>query len=586
MKRKNLNLRNAFILIISTLVIVTFFNKLERKNYQSTIQQEYMNSVKYNLNKAEKFINENPDTNYSDFQVAPDVSVILIQEGTTKELNQELITAGLSTLLQSVFIYSEDGQEFLNNRAPEPVYFSYQNDFNETYSFFSLKRRTNVGFILVSKNATAFEGYLHNKELLDFGLVVLLMTVFFVLVLFLNKHVFTRISQMTELAYEFSENKFENSIELQSNDQIDNLGIALNKMGKTLEATSLINTKERKLLMYVYNSLDTGVLYVEEDFTITDLNTIGHRFFTSYIKNDEARFGIDSHYESLMHEAWRTNEPIQVEIQHNQLIFDVRFIPVEIDEKLKTQGVLLITKDITTDKQLVSIREDLITNVSHDLRTPLATIQGYSEAIKDDIAETTDEKNEMARIIHDEATQMSQMITSLLTVSRTKAGFSELNKESVLISAFFHKIINRFNERLNSEKIDCELVVKPGISHYEMDEEKMHHAIYNLIDNAIHYAANPDSRYRRFVHIEVGLDELVDDLVITVSDNGIGISKESIPFIFERFFKDDKARTMPKNNGSGIGLSLVHTVITEHGGKVEVESTQNKGTTFIIRLPL
>ena len=82
------------------------------------------------------------------------------------------------------------------------------------------------------------------------------------------------------------------------------------------------------------------------------------------------------------------------------------------------------------------------------------------------------------------------------------------------------------------------------------------------------------------------MDELVDDLVITVSDNGIGISKESIPFIFERFFKDNKARTMPKNNGSGIGLSLVYTVITEHGGKIEVESTQNKGTSFVIRLPL
>ncbi len=584
MKRKNLNLRNAFILIISTLVIVTVFNQLERKNYQSTIQQEYMDSVTVTLNKAEKFINENPDTHV--LQFAPDVSVILIEEGTIKELNQELTSAGLSTFLQSFFVNSEDGQEFLDNRAPEPVYFSYQDDFNETYSFFSLKRRTKAGFILVSKNATAFEGYLHNKELLDFGLVMSLITIFFVLVLFLNKRVFTRISQMTELAYEFSENKFENSIELQSNDQIDNLGIALNKMGKTLEATSLINTQERKLLMHVYNSLDTGVLYVEEDFTITDLNTIGQRFFTSYIKNDEGRFGIDSYYESLIFEAWRTNEPIQVEIQHNQLIFDVRFIPVEIDEKLKTQGVLLITKDITTDKQLVSIREDLITNVSHDLRTPLATIQGYSETIKDDIAETTDEKNEMARIIHDEATQMSQMITSLLTVSRTKAGFSELNKESVLISAFFHKVINRFSERLNSEKIECDLVVKPGTSHYEMDEEKMHHAIYNLIDNAIHYAADPDLRYKRYIHIEVGLDELVDDLVITVSDNGIGISKESIPFIFERFFKDNKARTMPKNNGSGIGLSLVYTVITEHGGKIEVESTQNKGTSFVIRLPL
>ena len=360
MKRKNLNLRNAFILIISTLVIVTVFNQLERKNYQSTIQQEYMDSVTVTLNKAEKFINENPDTHV--LQFAPDVSVILIEEGTIKELNQELTSAGLSTFLQSFFVYSEDGQAFLDNRAPEPVYFSYQDDLNETYSFFSLRRRTKAGFILVSKNATAFEAYLHNKELLDFGLIISLITIFFVLVLFLNKRVFNRISQMTELAYEFSENKFENSIELQSNDQIDNLGIALNKMGKTLEATSLINTQERKLLMHVYNSLDTGVLYVEEDFTITDLNTIGQRFFTSYIKNDEGRFGIDSYYESLIFEAWRTNEPIQVEIQHNQLIFDVRFIPVEIDEKLKTQGVLLITKDITTDKQLVSIREDLITN--------------------------------------------------------------------------------------------------------------------------------------------------------------------------------------------------------------------------------
>ena len=105
MKRKNLNLRNAFILIISTLVIVTVFNQLERKNYQSTIQQEYMNSVNYTLNKAEKFINENPDTHV--LQFAPDVSVILIEEGTIKELNEELTSAGLSTFLQPDWIAFE-----------------------------------------------------------------------------------------------------------------------------------------------------------------------------------------------------------------------------------------------------------------------------------------------------------------------------------------------------------------------------------------------------------------------------------------------------------------------------------------------
>lgn len=586
MKRQNLKLRNAFILITITLIIVSVFNQLEKKNYQATIQQEYMKSVDYTLKKAEEFVNEQTDSALMGLEVAPDISVIFIQENVTKELNQELTFLGLSTLLQSVFINSEDGLKFLENRVNKPVYFSYQNEKNETYSFFSSKRETKTGLILVSKNASAFEIYLHNKELLDFGLILSLTTIVFVLVMFLNKRVFTRISQMTELAYEFSENKFDNSIALQTNDQIDNLGVALNKVGKTLEAISLINTQEQKLLMHVYNSLDTGVIYVDEDFTINVLNTIGQRFFTSYIKSDEGRFGIDPYYESLIFEAFRMKEPVQVEIQQNQLIFEVRFIPVEIDGKLHTQGVLLITKDITTDKQLVSIREDLITNVSHDLRTPLATIQGYSEAIKDDIAETKEEKNEMARIIHDEATQMSQMIASLLTLSRIKAGFSELNKENVLISAFFHKVINRFTDRLDLEQIECDLVIKPGVIYYAMDEEKMHHAIFNLIDNAIHYAAARNTRCRRYIHIEVHLDELVDDLLIIISDNGIGISKESIPFIFERFFKDDKARTMPKNNGSGIGLSLVQTIVYEHGGKIAVESVQNKGTIFTIRLPI
>ncbi|MGP6146215.1 ATP-binding protein [Jeotgalibaca sp. A122] len=575
MKRKNLILRSAFILMVVTLVIVNVFNQLERQNYQSTIKLDYMDSVRYSLTQVEKNLN-----------VAPDVSVILVEANQSQELNQELTSTDLSKLIQTDFLRSSDGLEFMRNPQVEPLYFSYQNEKNVPYSFFAIAKKTDAGTLLVSKDASIFEVYVHNKEMLDFGLVFSLFTIVFVLLFFLDKRIFTRILEMTELAYEYSENKFSNSIEIKSNDQIDNLAIAINKIGKTLEASNLINTQERKLLEHVYDFMETGVIYVEEDFTIHELNTLGQRFFTSFIKNDEGRYGIEQFYEDLIMETCHSKEMKQVEIQQNQMIFDIRFILVELNESADTHGILLLVKDITTDKQLMSIREDLITNVSHDLRTPLATIQGYSEAIKDDIAETLEEKNEMAKIIHEEATQMSNMISSLLALSRIKAGYSKLSKELVYLPEFFQKVLNRFYESLQREEITCDLVIEEGIGYYQMDEDKMHHAIYNLIDNAIRYSAEKGTRRKRYIHIEVRLDELVDDLLFIISDNGIGISQESIPFIFERFYKDDKARTSPKNNGSGIGLSLVQTVVKEHGGKIEVESKLNQGTSFMIRLPL
>lgn len=562
---------------------MSVFNILEQRNYQSTIQTEYIDSVNYSRTQINAIVDEGDS--FHEINVSPDVSVILVANGQIKELNTKA-SSRLSTAIQSDFLHAEDHTMKLDELIGETKFISQKTEDNELYSFFGTAIQTDSGTILVAKDAKTYEVFRHNKELLDFGLLVSLFTVVFIILFSLNKHIFKQILEMTEVAYDYSENKFNKNIEVVSNDVISNLAVAINKIGKTLETGSMLNTQEKKLLEHVYDSLEVGVIHVEEDFTIHSLNTLGQRFLTAFISNEAYYSGIEPFYETYIMEACHSKETQQAEIQQNQLIYDIRFIPVEVNETFETHSVLLLIKDITMDKQLVSIREDLITNVSHDLRTPLATIQGYSEAIKDDIAETLEEKNEMARIIHDEATQMSQMINSLLELSRLKAGYSELNKESVYLPDFLQRVINRFKDSLAREEIECDLVVEDGITYYQIDEDKMHNAIYNLIDNAIRYAAEKGTRRKRYIHIEVRLDELVDDLLIIISDNGIGISQQSMPFIFERFYKDDKARTAPKNNGSGIGLSLVQNIVKKHAGRIDVESKEGQGTTFMIRLPL
>ncbi|UJF14847.1 ATP-binding protein [Jeotgalibaca sp. MA1X17-3] len=337
----------------------------------------------------------------------------------------------------------------------------------------------------------------------------------------------------------------------------------------------------------VFDSLAVGVIYVDKDLSIRVLNSTGEKHRNLYAKTtgEKQHHEIRIKYREMIEAVFTTQTSKNIEIQYIQSIYKIRFSPLFDEEKSDVKGVLLIIEDITEAKRLSSIREDLITNVSHDFRTPLATIKGYSEAIIDDIAETVEDKNEMAKIIFDEANELNKTINSLLSLSRINAGHADLQIESVRLKSFFLHIISRFSDTFKRNQIKCSFLIEDNLEYYQMDEEKMSHVIYNLIDNAIRYSADSSSHREKFVAIEVKLDTVLDEILFMVTDNGLGISEESIPYIFERFFKDDKARTKPKQNGTGIGLSLVQSIVKEHTGKVEVVSKLDEGTRFTVRLP-
>lgn len=593
MKRKNLILTNTLLLMLSSILFLVLLHTVEIKHYESTIGSTFFQTVADNLTGTAQSIRRNKlwERPWEADQLAMprDVSAIYVGEEKTLELNSSLSSTDLSYYLQTDFLSSKQWEELSKSGEDvlQPIRITGKAaPFRKLYVMVDFIEDSE-DVLLLAKNTSVWDNYLRNNEVFFFFLILVFLGNVFYFYFLQQRKVYNPVLAITEAAYQYTEKEFDSRVMIKSNDEIGNLATSVMKLGKAFEASTIMNKKEKNLLEHVFDSLSVGVLSVDEDYQVTSLNTAGEKYYASHIRSADQSMkkGMNKKYAAVIRECFETGTGQRMEVQQSQLIFDVRFSPVFSEEENKMTGVLLLIEEITNAKRLAAIREELITNVSHDFRTPLATIKGYSEAIIDNIAETADEKNEMAQIIHDEATQLNEMITKLLDFSRMKAGYSELEIEEVNIAAFFKRVLNRFADTLTREKIVCTLTVEEGLQTIQADEDRLHHAIYNLIDNAIRYAADPEERTERYIRIEVKLDSLLDQILIIVSDNGIGISEEGLPFIFERFYKDDKARTRPKTNGSGIGLSLVYSILKKHGGGIEVESEQDEGTTFTMRLP-
>ena len=444
-----------------------------------------------------------------------------------------------------------------------------------------------AGMLVINSELDEFQAYELNAK----SITLLLLTVYLmgtiVYYQYLIRNVAEPLEVMTDIAFKYSRNDFSKRITFESYDEISGLGTAMNKLGKTLQATTLMNREERELLNHLFDSLPAGILYFDQNFHLKLVNGPGQEFldFWRRVDPDAEAKAIPHQFKEMVQHAFTTTAGSEADLSWSQRHYNVKVTPVIQTDLQKTAGVLIVLQDVTNERQLDIIRGDFITNVSHDLRTPLQMIKGYSEAIIDNIAESNAEKIEMAQIILDETTEMNKMVNNLLDLSRMQAGYIELNRQTVDLATFFNHLAGRFENSFKEAAIQFSYELDDGIKTYPFDEEKMNQVFYNLIDNAVRYSAEIGTRRQKFIHITVRLEDMLDKVVFEISDNGIGIQAESLPFIFERFYKNDKSRTYSKQKGTGIGLSIVKTIVEAHDGEIEVHSEPGVGTTFLARFP-
>ena len=242
-------------------------------------------------------------------------------------------------------------------------------------------------------------------------------------------------------------------------------------------------------------------------------------------------------------------------------------------------GALVLFHDITELKKMDQIRRDFVANVSHELRTPLSILRGYIETLLDSPEISREEFSRILGVMERHSKRLDLLAQDLLTLAQLESANPNLQLGTVDLPSFFAEVVRDWEKKLATKQLNVIVDVLPDLPTIRADRVRLQEALYNLLDNAVKYSPE---------HGEIGLVGRRRDkqIVLSVSDNGIGIDKEDLPRIFERFYRADKARTAENIRGTGLGLAIVKHVAQLHGGHVEAESELCKGTTIRVVLPL
>ncbi len=225
-----------------------------------------------------------------------------------------------------------------------------------------------------------------------------------------------------------------------------------------------------------------------------------------------------------------------------------------------------------------SSQRDFVANVSHELKTPLTSIQGFSQALLDGLAGTPEAQKQAAQVIYDESGRMHRMVLDLLDLARLDAGTLDLQHSTVDISA----LLNNIAEKLAPQSRSANIEIRVETTDLPMmigDGDRLAQVFTNLVDNALKFTPAGGT-------VTLHAAQSGSSIQVEVADSGEGISPEALPNIFNRFYQADLSRSGGRKHGAGLGLAIVKEILEAHGGKITVRSELGKGSTFIVYLPL
>jgi len=403
------------------------------------------------------------------------------------------------------------------------------------------------------------------------GIGIVMTTIF---AFFLSTRINSPIRQIQKAANRVAQGDFHTKVDIKTNDEIGDLAKSFNRMAYQLKETIHALSTEKEKLSNILKSMGDGVITLNKKGEIIVTNPPARRLLNTWEEatTNELPVSLKEMLDDVIRKARISVKDILI----NGRSYSVVMTPLYSEDAIK--GTVTLLRDVTYERKLDKLRKDFLANVSHELRTPLSMLQGYSEAILDDIAQTDAEKKELAQIIYDESLRMGRLVNELLDLARMESGKIQLQFCRVNIESMLKKIVNKFSTLAQESDIDLDYFVEPNLSIVFLDADRMEQVLTNLTDNALRHTPKQGSIQIR------ARSYSVSELLIEVKDTGVGIPEDDLPFVFERFYKADKARTRG-HAGTGLGLSIVKNVVEAHGGKITVTSKLEHGTTFSIIIP-
>lgn len=385
-------------------------------------------------------------------------------------------------------------------------------------------------------------------------------------------------------AQRFAGGELDRRVSVSGSEETASLGTAMNLMAVQLDDRIRTVTSQRNLQEAILSSMSEGVIAVDTDQRIIDLNSAAADMIG--VQGMEARGKTiqevmrSSELRRLVSDALSGSGSVEGDIvfHHDREKYVQGHGTVLRDASGNDIGVLIVLNDITRLKRLENVRRDFVANVSHELKTPITSIKGFVETLQDSSFENLDEVRRFLDIISSHTDRLDSIIEDLLSLSRLEQTSDNADLQRELVP--LRDILNagaRACELQSSSRgirivVDCNDDIECSVNRALIEQ-----AVVNLIDNAIKYSKDD-------TEVKVSGEESDAEVTITVRDRGMGIAKEHLPRIFERFYRVDRGRSR-KLGSTGLGLAITKHIALVHGGRVSVDSTPGQGSTFSIYLP-
>lgn len=399
---------------------------------------------------------------------------------------------------------------------------------------------------------------------------VLLLTV--LLIIFLSRTITKPIVEVTRQARGMAAGDFSKRVGVDSDDELGDLGQAINELANSLEQALSENSRERDRLQAIITYMGDGVIALAADGT-------------PMFANDTARrlLGYDSSDLNNAAKLLQLEGPMKEGVQQTSLICDIGQSLVHVNmtalkQNAKLSGYVAVIHDVTEQERLNNARRNFVADVSHELRTPLTSIKSYLEALREGQG-TLDDKTQSSflAVCEQETDRMARLTQDLLQLSGLESGNVRYEPVRLNVLQLVESVLNRLALQVKQQKLRIDVVIDSTL-HVDGDPDMLHRLFDNVIGNALKFTPSGG-------RITITAEALNDEVDIHIKDTGIGIPKEDLSHVFDRFYRVEKARSRRKG-GTGLGLALAREIVELHDGKINLDSTLNKGTTVTITLPL
>ncbi|AMO28453.1 cell wall metabolism sensor histidine kinase WalK [Lactiplantibacillus plantarum] len=604
-KRKNffktINFKIALVfalLLLITLEIVgaIFVKQLESKNIQdfkqsvqiptyidnSLAEQLTVNSTRKANGQIKTILSNYNNTNVDEIQVVDSKGTI---RGTSDVNDQSVV--GQKTTDRNV------KNAIYNNRTYTKSTYDTQNNGRYYVSIVPLYSSNSagnssqlVGVLYVRANMKSVYSTINNIM----GIFVIASLAAMVLglgiAIIIARAITRPIEEMKQQTQRIARGDYAGQVRVYSDDELGQLAKAINNLSIRVEESQESTEAERRRLDSVLSHMSDGVIATDRRGNITIINETASDFMDVTAEKAIGNSILDIlkiRDDYSLRDLIENQDELMLDFSSNErdLILNAYFSLIQRESGF-ISGLVCVLHDVTEQQKIDNDRKQFVSNVSHELRTPLTSLRSYIEALSDGAWKDPEVAPGFLKVTQEETDRMIRMINELLSLSRMDSGTTRVDMELVNINEMFNYVLDRFDMILKKDDNPAKYyTIKREFTKrdlwVEIDTDKFTQVLDNIMNNAIKYS--PDGGV-----VTCRLLETHNQVIISISDQGLGIPRADLGHVFDRFFRVDKARSRAQG-GTGLGLAISKEVVQMLGGRIWVDSVEGKGSTFYISLP-